>query len=71
VIPPRPICCPTYIPPHTSENSIDSFNYSTDEGTSLKPYGVLGGMGSKITLSLEDAGRVIRDVGKELEERGK
>ncbi|WVO13648.1 hypothetical protein L204_101269 [Cryptococcus depauperatus] len=62
--------CPTYIPPYTSsENSIDSFSYSATDVTGLPSYGFLGGIGSRITLGLGDVGRVILEVGGELERR--
>lgn len=38
--------------------------------TSLRPYGFLGGIGRKVVLGIEEVGRVVRDVGKELERRG-
>ena len=37
--------------------------------TRSKHYGFLGGVGGKVTLSLEEVGRVIKVVGKELERR--
>ena len=39
--------------------------------TSLRPYGILAGVGSKIILGIEEVGKVIKDVGAELEKRGK
>lgn len=70
-IPPKYSFLPTSIPPHTgSDNSIDSFKYSSDDITGLRPYGFLGGIGSKIVLGLEDAGRAVRVVGAEIIRRG-
>jgi hypothetical protein len=37
----------------------------------LRPYGILAGVGSKIILGIEEVGKVIKDVGAELEKRGK
>lgn len=52
-------------------NSIDSFNYSADDVTGLKAYGFLAGVGSRITLGLEEIGWVIKNVGDELVQRGR
>ena len=70
-LPPKYSFLPLHIPSETpSSNSIDSFAYSSDEVTSLRPYGILAGVGSKIILGIEEVGKVIRDVGAELEKRG-
>lgn len=61
---------PTSIPPSSSSNSIDSFAYSTDEGTTLRHYGFLGGVGAGVVLGVEDVAVVLRDVGDELQRRG-
>lgn len=39
--------------------------------TKARHYGFLGGIGGKVRLSLEEVGRVIKVVGKELERRCK
>jgi hypothetical protein len=71
-LPPKYSFLPLHIPSETpSSNSIDSFAYSSDEVTSLRPYGILAGVGSKIILGIEEVGKVIKDVGAELEKRGK
>ncbi|WWD20031.1 hypothetical protein CI109_104504 [Kwoniella shandongensis] len=71
LLPPKYTFLPTHIPAHSSSaNSIDSFSYSTDDGTTHRQYGFLGGVGSKITLGVEDVGRIIKDVGEELIRRG-
>ena len=70
-LPPKYTFLPLHIPSSTpSSNSIDSFAYSSDEVTSLRPYGILAGLGSKIILGIEEVGKVIKDVGAELEKRG-
>jgi hypothetical protein len=38
--------------------------------TGLRQYGFLGGVGARVILGLEDAGRVVQLVAKELEGRG-
>ncbi|EIW72287.1 hypothetical protein TREMEDRAFT_20593, partial [Tremella mesenterica DSM 1558] len=72
LLPPKYSFLPTRIPPVTtsSSNSIDSFGYSTDEVTSGRKYGILGEVGARVILSLEDVGQLIQDVGKQLEKRG-
>jgi hypothetical protein len=71
-LPPKYSFLPTHVPSETpSSNSIDSFAYSTDEVTSLRRYGVLAEVGSKLILGLEEVGKVIKEVGAELEKRGK
>jgi hypothetical protein len=71
-LPPKYSFLPLHIPSETpSSNSIDSFAYSSDEVTSLRPYGILAGVGSKIILGIEEVGKVIKDVGAESEKRGK
>ena len=61
---------PTRLPTITVTNSIDSFAYAQDEVTKERHYGILGGIGAKMTLNLEEVGKVIRVVGKELQQRG-
>lgn len=71
LLPPKYTFLPTHTPSETpSSNSIDSFAYSSDDITGSRPYGILGGTGSKVTLGLEDVGKVVRDVGAELDRRG-
>jgi hypothetical protein len=71
-LPPKYSFLPLHLPSSTaSSNSIDSFAYSSDEVTSLRPYGILAGLGCKIILGIEEVGQVIKDVGAELEKRGK
>ncbi|WVQ79533.1 hypothetical protein IAT38_001632 [Cryptococcus sp. DSM 104549] len=71
LLPPKHAFLPTHIPPHTpSDNSVDSFHYSDADVTGLRAYGFLGGVGSKIVLGVEDVGRVVKDVGEEIERRG-
>jgi hypothetical protein len=67
---PKYIFAPTRIPTITVTNSVDSFPYGQDEMTKNSYYGFLGGVGAKMTLSLEEVGKVIKVVGKELEQRG-
>lgn len=52
-------------------NSTDSFNYSADDVTGLKAYGFMAGVGSRITLGLEETGWIIKNVGDELVQRGR
>ena len=71
LVPPKYTFLPTRISTATSsDNSIDSFGYGSDEATSSRKYGLLGAVGSNVILSLEDAGALLRDVGKQLENRG-
>jgi hypothetical protein len=71
-IPSKFTFAPTRIPPKSSSssNSIDSFAYAHDEGTSLRSYGFLAGVGAEVVLSVEDVGKVVKDVGAELAKRG-
>ncbi|KAK8849410.1 hypothetical protein IAR55_004742 [Kwoniella newhampshirensis] len=70
LLPPKHTFLPTRVPARTaSDNSIDSFSYATDDLTdltSVRQYGFLRGIGSTITLGVEDAGRVIKDIGEEM-----
>lgn len=71
LVPPKYTFLPTKTSSVTSsDNSIDSFGYGSDEGTSIRKYGLLGAVGSSVVLSLEDVGALLRDVGKHLENRG-
>lgn len=57
----------TYVPPDPlSPNSIDTLSYDSV----LRPYGLLGGIGSKAVLGLEDLAWIVSEVGGELEKRG-
>ena len=72
LLPPKYSFCPTQVPLHVNTlNSIDSFNYSADDVRDLKAYGFLAGVGSRITLGLGEVGWVIKNVGDELEQRGR
>lgn len=72
LLPPKYSFCPTQVPLHVNTlNSVDSFNYSADDVTGLKAYGFLAGVGSRITLGLQEVGWVIKNVGDELEQRGR
>lgn len=75
-LPPKFTFLPTYLPTRTgSDNSVDSFKYSSDDvkalgaGEEVK-YGFLGGVGKGVVLGLEDVREVVSDVAAELESRG-
>ncbi|OCF77681.1 hypothetical protein I204_01679 [Kwoniella mangroviensis CBS 8886] len=71
LLPPKFTFLPTHIAPHTtSNNSVDSFSYHSDEVTGLRQYGFLGGVGGKVTLGLTEVGQVLKKVSKELIRRG-
>lgn len=70
ILPPKYTFAPTRLPTITAANSIDSFAYSQDEATKSRCYGLLGGIGARVTLGLDEVGRVVRIVGKELDRRG-
>ncbi|WWC93117.1 uncharacterized protein L201_008084 [Kwoniella dendrophila CBS 6074] len=71
LLPPKFTFLPTHIAPHTtSSKSVDSFSYHSDEVTGLRQYGFLGGIGSKVTIGLSQAGKLLESVSAELIERG-
>jgi len=70
ILSPKYTFAPTRLPSLTAANSVDSFAYSPDSATHSRQYGLLGGIGAKVTLSLEEVGTVIKVVGGELERRG-
>ena len=70
-LPPKYTFLPTHIPPSMTSRISGGSSTSTNElEDDLRPYGFLGGFASRVTLSLEDVGRVIQHVGNELKRRG-
>ena len=76
--PPQSPTPPPLVPPKcsflsTNVHAPTSFSQSinsTDHADAPRPYGFLGRVGARVTLSLGDVSRVIRNVGGELERRG-
>ncbi|ORX38018.1 hypothetical protein BD324DRAFT_608403 [Kockovaella imperatae] len=61
---------PTRVSSMSHSVSLDSFLYSAEDVVGIRPYGFLGGVGSKVVVGLEDVSKVIHDVGRELGRRG-
>jgi len=65
--PPHSRFASTHLP---NTNSNGTYLSTTSDGE-LRQYGVLGGIGKDVVLGIEDVANMLRDVGNELQRRGK
>ncbi|ORY34991.1 hypothetical protein BCR39DRAFT_462229 [Naematelia encephala] len=66
ILPPKYTFAPTWLP----SAQTDFTSNDEDDELGSRSYGCLGGVGAKVTLSIDEVGKVLRDVGDELMRRG-